>query len=69
MTQGELDYLRESCLFPSRIQTGLSEASETIMSAHSGEVDFYEVAFSTSLHFPLYPIIRRIWDFYTICPT
>ena len=51
MTQGELDHLRKSCIFPARIQTRLLEVGETIMSAHPGEVNFYEAAFLVGLRF------------------
>ncbi|GFS38400.1 hypothetical protein Acr_00g0057300 [Actinidia rufa] len=38
MTQGELDYLRESCSFPSRIQARILEDGETVLSTHLGEL-------------------------------
>ena len=63
MTQGELDHLNESCLFPTGIQTRLPKSSETIMLVRLGEV-----AFLAGLRFPLHPILVRILGFYIICP-
>ena len=68
MTQGDLDHLRESCSFPSRIQTRPPNGNETIVSARPGEVAFYEVVFHASLHLPIHPTIKRILHFYNICP-
>ena len=45
MTQGELDHLRESYSFLDGIQIRLHEVGETIMSACSDEVGFYEAIF------------------------
>ena len=68
MTQGELHQLKEAYRFLAEVRTRLPDASEPIILTRLGEVAFYEVAFSTSLCFQIYPLIRRILGFYNVCP-
>ena len=68
MTQGDLDRLREAYSFPAKIWTRIPEESKTILSTRRGEVAFYKVIFSASLRLPIHPTIRRILNFYNICP-
>ncbi|PSS07222.1 Proline--tRNA ligase [Actinidia chinensis var. chinensis] len=69
MTQGDLDRLRETCSFPMGVQTRIHGKGETILFASMGEVAFYEAVFPVGLRFPVYPTIKRILNFYGICPT
>ncbi|GFZ08897.1 hypothetical protein Acr_20g0007050 [Actinidia rufa] len=69
MTQDDLDRLRETCSFEIGVQTRIPRKGKTVLSASSGEVAFYEAVFSAGLRFPMHPTIRRILDFYGICPT
>ena len=62
ITLDKLDRLRESCFILPNVQIRLPEAGETISSAHPGEVTFYEATFHASLHFPIHPIIRMIFN-------
>ena len=66
MTQGDLDFLRSTCSTPNGIQIKIPNAGETILSTHPGEV---EVSFHAGLRFSVHPTIRRILNFYNICPT
>ena len=68
MTQGNLDRLRKSCSFPSGIQARIPKDGETILSTRLDEVAFYEAAFHASLQLPIHPTIRKILNFYNICP-
>ena len=68
MTQGDLDRLKEAYSFPSEIQAKIPEEDETILSSRSGKVVIYEVAFLVALRFPIHPTIKRILNFYNICP-
>ncbi|GFY96664.1 hypothetical protein Acr_11g0009700 [Actinidia rufa] len=68
MTQGDLDRLRETCSFPMGVQTRIPGKGKTVLSASTGEVAFYEVAFPAGLRFPVHPTIKRILNFYGICP-
>ncbi|GFS42334.1 hypothetical protein Acr_00g0079240 [Actinidia rufa] len=49
MTQGDLDRLRETCSFPMGVHTRIPRKGETVLSASSGEVAFYEAVFPASL--------------------
>ncbi|GFZ09079.1 hypothetical protein Acr_20g0008870 [Actinidia rufa] len=69
MTLEELDALRETYSFPSRVRVRLPEEGETITSTRPDEVAFYEAAFFAGLRFPIHPTIRLILQFYNICPT
>ncbi|GFS37317.1 hypothetical protein Acr_00g0051360 [Actinidia rufa] len=64
----ELNALRDTYSFPSRVQIRLPDEGETITSTRPGEVAFYEAAFPVGLRFPLHPTIRLILQFYNICP-
>ncbi|GFY81123.1 hypothetical protein Acr_01g0009320 [Actinidia rufa] len=68
MTQGDLDHLWETCSFLIGVQTRIPRKGETVLSASSGKVAFYEATFPASLRFPVHPTIRRILDFYGIYP-
>ncbi|GFY96660.1 hypothetical protein Acr_11g0009660 [Actinidia rufa] len=68
MTQDDLDHLRESYSFPTGIQTRIPKEGETILSSRLGEVAFYEAVFLAGLRFPIHPTIKRILNFYNICP-
>ena len=68
MTQGGLDRLIESCFFPSGIQARLPEDNETIVSTRSGKVAFYKAAFHAGLRLPIHSTVKRILNFYNICP-
>ncbi|GFS38387.1 hypothetical protein Acr_00g0057180 [Actinidia rufa] len=68
MTLKELNALRETYYFPSRVRVRLPEEGETIISACPSEVAFYEAAFPVGLRFPIHPTIRLILQFYNICP-
>ena len=68
MTQGDLNRLRKTHSFLARIQATIPDEGETILSMHLGEVAFYEAIFPASLRFSIHPTIRRILDFYNICP-
>ncbi|GFZ06998.1 hypothetical protein Acr_18g0011680 [Actinidia rufa] len=62
MTLEELDTLKETYSFPSRVRVRLPEEGETITSAHPGEVAFYEAAFPAGLRFPTHPTIRNLFS-------
>ncbi|PSR92996.1 hypothetical protein CEY00_Acc27605 [Actinidia chinensis var. chinensis] len=66
MTLEELNALRETYSFPSRVWVRLPEEGETIISIRPGEVAFYEAAFPAGLHFFIHPTIRLILQFYNI---
>ncbi|GFZ05830.1 hypothetical protein Acr_17g0014020 [Actinidia rufa] len=66
MTLEELDALRETYSFPSRVRVRLPKEGETITSARPGEVAFYEAVFPAGLCFPIHPTIRLILQFYNI---
>ena len=68
MTQGDLNRLRETYSFPTRIQARIPNVGETILSTHPSEVAFYDAAFPAGLRFPIHPTIRRILNFYNIYP-
>ncbi|GFY87361.1 hypothetical protein Acr_05g0010000 [Actinidia rufa] len=68
MTLEELDALRETYSFLSRVQVRLPEEWETITSARPSEVAFYEVSFLAGLRFPIHPTIKLILQFYNIYP-
>ena len=68
MTQGDLDCLSELYSFLPGIQARLPKEGETILSTRMDEVAFYEVAFHVGLWLPIHPTIRRILNFYNICP-
>ncbi|GFZ03494.1 hypothetical protein Acr_16g0001180 [Actinidia rufa] len=68
MTLEELNALKETYFFLSRVRVRLPEEGETIISARLGEVAFYEAAFPVGLRFPIHPTIRLILQFYNICP-
>ncbi|GFY88916.1 hypothetical protein Acr_06g0008560 [Actinidia rufa] len=67
MTLEELNTLRDTYSFPSRVQIRLPDEGETITFTHPSEVAFYEAAFPAGLRFPLHPTIRLILQFYNIC--
>ena len=69
MTQDEIDHLEELCYFLAGVQIRLLETGETIMSAHLGDVAFYEAVFHAGLRLPIHPTLRRILSFYNVCPT
>ena len=60
--------LRELYSFPPGIQVKLPKEGETILSTRLDEVAFYEAAFHASLQLPIHPTIRKILNFYNICP-
>ncbi|XP_057489435.1 uncharacterized protein LOC130775314 [Actinidia eriantha] len=68
MTLEELNALRDTYSFPPGVRVRLPDEGETIISARSGEVAFYEAAFPADLCFPIHPTIRLILQFYNICP-
>ena len=68
MTQGGLGRMREVYSFPAGIQAKIPEEGETILSTRPSEVAFYEVVFPVGLRFPIHPTIKRILNFYNICP-
>ncbi|GFY89048.1 hypothetical protein Acr_06g0009880 [Actinidia rufa] len=68
MTQAELDKLGSTYSFPSGIRLRIPGDGETILSAHQGEVAFYEAAFQAGLRLPIHPTIREILVHYKICP-
>ncbi|GFY96681.1 hypothetical protein Acr_11g0009870 [Actinidia rufa] len=68
ITQGDLDRLWETCSFPMGVQTRIPGKGKTVLSASSGEVAFYEAAFPAGLRFLVHPTIKRILNFYGICP-
>ena len=65
MIQGDLDHLRETYSFPARIP----KEGETILFIRPSEVAFYEATFLADLRLSIYPTIKRILNFYNICPT
>ena len=67
ITQGDLDHLRITYSFLVGLQAKIPDDGETILSARSGEVAFYEVAFLAGLKLPIQSTIRRILNFYNIC--
>ncbi|PSS36100.1 hypothetical protein CEY00_Acc00641 [Actinidia chinensis var. chinensis] len=68
MTQGDLDRLCETCSFPMGVQMRIPGKGKTVLSASSGEVAFYETVFPADLRFPMHSTIKRILNFYNICP-
>ena len=68
MTQDDLDHLRKTYFFLVGIQVRILEEDKTILSTHLGKVAFYEVVFPASLRLPIHPTIKRILNFYNICP-
>ncbi|GFY99327.1 hypothetical protein Acr_13g0007280 [Actinidia rufa] len=68
MTLEELNALKETYSFPSRVRVRLPEEGDTIISARPSDVAFYEAAFPAGLRFPIHPTIRLILQFYNICP-
>ncbi|PSS08094.1 UBX domain-containing protein [Actinidia chinensis var. chinensis] len=68
MTQGDLDRLIESYSFLLGIQAKIPEEGETILFNHLGELAFYKAAFHAGLRLPIHPTIKRILNFYNICP-
>ncbi|GFS30908.1 hypothetical protein Acr_00g0014680 [Actinidia rufa] len=62
MTLEEIDALRETYSFPSRVRVRLPEEGETITSARPSEVAFYEAAFPAGLRFPMHPTIRNLFS-------
>ena len=69
MTQDDLDRLRETYSFSIGIQARISKEGGTILSTHLGKIAFYEAAFPVGLRLPIHLTIRRILNFYNICPT
>ncbi|GFY89054.1 hypothetical protein Acr_06g0009940 [Actinidia rufa] len=59
MTLEELNALRDTYSFPSKVQVRLPDEGEIITSTRLGEVVFYKAAFPAGLRFPLHPTIRR----------
>ncbi|GFS35812.1 hypothetical protein Acr_00g0042240 [Actinidia rufa] len=57
MTLEELDALRETYFFPSRVRVRLLEEGETITSTRPSEVAFYEAVFPVGLRFLIHPTI------------
>ncbi|GFZ17252.1 hypothetical protein Acr_26g0005220 [Actinidia rufa] len=68
MSQAELDNLGATYSFLPRVQLRIPGDGETILSAHQGEVAFYEAAFLADLRLPIHPTIRKILIHYKICP-
>ena len=68
MTQEDLNLLRETYSFPAGIQVRIPDESETVLFTRPREIAFYEVDFSASLRLFVHPTIRRILNFYNICP-
>ena len=68
MTQGDHDRLRKTYSFPLGVRMRIPKNSEMILSSNDSEVAFYEAAFSAGLRFPMHPTIKRILNFYNICP-
>lgn len=68
MSQAELDNLGATYSFPPGVRLRIPGDGEPILSAHQGEVAFYEAAFLAGLRLPIHPTIREILIHYKICP-
>ncbi|GFS34733.1 hypothetical protein Acr_00g0035630 [Actinidia rufa] len=68
MTQGILDHLTKTYTFPAKVQARIPAKGETILSSRPSKVAFYEATFPVGLKFSVYPTIKRILNFYNICP-
>ncbi|GFY93781.1 hypothetical protein Acr_09g0002270 [Actinidia rufa] len=68
MSQAELDNLRATYSFPTGVRLRIPGDGEPILSAHQGEVAFYEAAFLAGLRLPIHLTIREILIHYKISP-